>query len=181
MLKPCWHHPERRKICNICRAEKPLNEFYSYGYTTNQGKRSTRYESRCIACSSARRKEQRAKDPIPTRLANKRWQVANRDYVLAKGKERRQNPEHKRMKAYYQRLRKARMRSGANDDEAIKAIYSEAMRIEALIQNCPVFDIPELGKKMHVDHRIPLARGGKHEASNLQIMAAGLNLRKGMS
>lgn len=44
---------------------------------------------------------------------------------------------------------------------------------------CPVFDLPELGKKMHVDHIRPLARGGKHEASNLQILPIGINMRKG--
>ena len=80
----------------------------------------------------------------------------------------------------HQRLRKARMRSGEDDDEAIRAIYAEAMRIEKIIAPCPVFDIPELGKKMHVDHRMPLARGGRHVVSNLQILPAGINMRKGV-
>ena len=31
----------------------------------------------------------------------------------------------------------------------------------------------------HVDHIIPLSKGGRHVASNLQILPAGLNLRKG--
>lgn len=85
------------------------------------------------------------------------------------------------MKAKAQRLRKARMRSGQPDDPAIRAIYAEATRIEALIQPCPVFDLPELGKKIHVDHVIPLSKGGKHAASNLQLLPIGLNMRKGVS
>lgn len=53
------------------------------------------------------------------------------------------------------------------------------MRIERVVQCCPVFDIPELGKKMHVDHIMPLSKGGKHVANNLQILPNGINMRKG--
>lgn len=73
------------------------------------------------------------------------------------------------------------MRSGQGDTPEIRAIYAQAMREELLIQRCPVFDLPELGKKLHVDHRIPLARGGRHEAGNLQILPIGINMRKGVS
>jgi len=41
--------------------------------------------------------------------------------------------------------------------------------------------LPELGHKMHVDHVIPLARGGLHHEDNLQILPAGINMRKGVS
>lgn len=70
------------------------------------------------------------------------------------------------------------MRSQSSDTPAIRAVYAEAMRIEKIIAPCPVFALPELGYKMHVDHIVPLARGGKHAASNLQILPAGINLRK---
>jgi 5-methylcytosine-specific restriction endonuclease McrA len=31
----------------------------------------------------------------------------------------------------------------------------------------------------HLDHRVPLARGGRHRFNNLQLLAAICNLRKG--
>lgn len=36
-----------------------------------------------------------------------------------------------------------------------------------------------LGPKFHVDHIVPIARGGRHHPSNLQIVTSGYNLRKG--
>lgn len=33
--------------------------------------------------------------------------------------------------------------------------------------------------RYHVDHRVPLARGGKHELSNLQLLYPDCNLKKG--
>lgn len=31
----------------------------------------------------------------------------------------------------------------------------------------------------HLDHRVPIARGGRHEEKNLQLAHAACNLRKG--
>lgn len=72
------------------------------------------------------------------------------------------------------------MRSGQGDNEAIRAIYAEAMRIEKLVADCPVFDLSELGHKMHVDHVHPLSKGGAHHEDNLQILPIGINMRKGV-
>lgn len=91
---------------------------------------------------------------------------------------RQADPGVKRLKALHQRMREARARSGGGDSLEIRAIYAEAQRVELIISECPVFDLRELGKKIHVDHIVPLARGGKHEAANLQLLPAGMNLRK---
>jgi 5-methylcytosine-specific restriction endonuclease McrA len=37
----------------------------------------------------------------------------------------------------------------------------------------------ETGIEYHVDHRIPLKHGGKHHPSNLWVITAEENLRKG--
>ncbi len=50
--RPCWHRPGRTKRCITCGEEKLLGEFYAHGYTTGQGKRGTRYESRCKPCAA---------------------------------------------------------------------------------------------------------------------------------
>jgi len=163
----------------MCNTEKALGEFYAYGYTTGDGKRGTRYESRCRPCAQARRRATIAANPELAAKQVARWRNANRAHVAMYAKRRQALPEVKAQKAKFQRMRKARLRASAGDDEAIRAVYDEAFRIQALVANCPVFDLPELGHEMHVDHVMPLARGGKHEASNLQILPKGINLRKG--
>lgn len=180
-LRACWHRPEREKVCIRCERSKPLAGFYAYDYTTRQGKRSIRYESRCKECARERRKERsRANPSMDAEVARKRRREKPEWY--AEYQKAYQASEHGRaVRAKLQRLRKARMRSRSGDDDAIRAIYAEAMVVERIIANCPVFDIPELGKKMHVDHIFPLSRGGRHDASNLQILPSGLNVRKGAS
>lgn len=176
-----WHHPSRTKSCAICKEVKPLSDFYAYGYTTRQGKRSTRYESRCRPCAQKRRRDAIAQNPELARAQSRAWRAANPHITADLCREYRQTPSGRAMKAKAQRLRKARARSGQGDNAAIRAIYAEAVEIERLVANCPLFDLPELGHKMHVDHRIPLARGGLHHEDNLQILPAGINMRKGVS
>lgn len=173
-----WHRPDRIKRCIRCGERKLLGEFDSFAYTTRQGRRSRRYNSRCKSCRVAYDKERRDAEPEKQRAMCRRWYAANTEQQREYRKRRQQDPAHRVNKAKAQRLRTARMRSGQPNTPEIRAIYAQAMREEALIQCCPVFDIPELGKKLHVDHIIPLARGGRHEAANLQILPAGINCRK---
>jgi 5-methylcytosine-specific restriction endonuclease McrA len=178
---PHWHQPERVKRCILCGQSKPLSSFYAYGYTTRQGKQSTRYDSRCKVCAVERAREQTRAHPGKNSRQSRSWREQNREAHLEGLARYRMTERGRRAKAKGQRVRKARIRSGQGDTPEIRAIYAQAMQEEALILRCPVFDLPELGKKLHVDHRIPLAKGGKHEASNLQILPIGINLRKGTS
>ena len=181
MLGKHWHRDDRTKLCILCGDRKPLSEFYSYGYVTRQGKSSTRYESRCRPCSQQRRRDTIAANPDLNKRQARAWREARPGMTAERAKQYRQTQHGKAVKAKCQRLRNARARSGQGDNAAIRAIYAEAMRIEALVANCPLFDLPELGHKMHVDHIIPLARGGLHHEDNLQILPAGINMRKGVS
>lgn len=176
-----WHKPERLKRCTMCGESKVISDFYSYGYTTKQGKSSTRYESRCRPCERARRRARHHADPARSATYSRAYRASRPGYTAQKAREYRATKHGKAVKARLQRLRKARLRSGEGDNAEIRAIYDEAMRIERLVAECPVFDLPELGHKMHVDHVIPLARGGRHTAENLQVLPIGLNMRKGAS
>ena len=53
------------------------------------------------------------------------------------------------------------------DSAIVSSIYGQAQRVS----KC-------LGVTMHVDHILPLSKGGVHEASNLQIIPKTINLRK---
>lgn len=176
-----WHRADREKRCIACGESKPLSTFYGYAYTTNQGMRSTRYESRCVPCARARRRSQTIEQPGRNSRQGRSWRAQNREAHLDGLARYRSSERGRAAKAKSQRLRKARMRTGQGDTPEVRAIYAQAMHEEALIQRCPVFDLPELGKKLHVDHRVPLAKGGLHEASNLQILPIGINMRKGIS
>jgi len=56
---------------------------------------------------------------------------------------------------------------GKHSDPAIAAIYSQIPVIEDL-----------LGEPCQVDHITPISAGGKHEASNLQIVPTRINIAK---
>lgn len=178
--RECWHRPDRVKRCAMCEETKPLAEFYAYGYTNNQGNRGTRYESRCMPCARARRRGVVSADPARYAAESKAWRERNPGRSAERAREYRQTEHGRAVKAKLQRLRKARMRSGQGDNEAIRAIYAEAIRIEQVTAKCPVFDIPELGHRMHVDHIKPLSKGGEHHQDNLQIIPIGINMRKGV-
>jgi 5-methylcytosine-specific restriction endonuclease McrA len=181
VVKSHWHRPDRVKECISCHERLPLTNFCAYEYTTNQGKRSTRYESRCLDCARARRIQRYNQNLERERKTIRKWREANVERVAAYNSARQANPEVRSLKAYHQRLRKARIRSGQPDDEAVREIYRQAKVIEAAVKDCPVFAIPELGYEMQVDHIRPLSRGGQHVAANLQVLPRGLNMRKGTS
>jgi 5-methylcytosine-specific restriction endonuclease McrA len=94
-----------------------------------------------------------ATHPMRVSLKNRRWKRRNIVMVRAT------------TNAYRRKLRNARPRSA--DKKAIRDIYKQA----ALLR--------EQGHDVHVDHKIPISRGGLHIAANLQILPAILNMRKG--
>lgn len=176
-----WHRPDRQKRCISCGETKGLSEFYAYEYTTSQGKRSTRYESRCRPCAVQRRRAQYQDNPEKCRQSSNAWKAKNKDRIRQHIKEKRKDPEFKRQKAKLQRERKARMKSGGsgNGDPRIAALYDEATQLQAKLRACVVCDDP-LELQIHVDHQIPLSKGGRHVFENLQILSGRENIDKGV-
>jgi hypothetical protein len=75
---------------------------------------------------------------------------------------------------YYARAHARRMlakeswdKLSKEEKKIVNVIYETSIRIS----NC-------IGIKFHVDHVIPLSKGGKHIPSNLQILPAIINLKK---
>lgn len=150
--------------CITCEQEKSTDEFYQYQYVHGY-----RYDSRCKDCARARRRERYKKVGKLERRQHREWYAANTEAQKAYRKERQKDPEHRRNKAKAQRVRKARIRAGTQVHcGSITKLYQEAMELETLT-----------GIKFHVDHIVPLCKGGTHEIGNLQILTAKDNLRKG--
>tara|TARA_Y100000310_G_scaffold284954_1_gene308074 strand:+ start:1012 stop:1563 length:552 start_codon:yes stop_codon:yes gene_type:complete len=165
-----WHRPERVKRCIMCGVTKPLGDFYAYAYTTRQGKLSTRYESRCAPCARARRRAEYPKRRDTQIKQQAKWRQANKTYIAEYDRAYRKSERGRQMKAKAQRTREARKRAKLSgpEKEEITAIYQQAIDLENLF-----------GVRLHVDHHIPLAKGGKHKAVNLRILLARENQKKG--
>lgn len=146
-----------KRLCCNCKEQLPNDQFYQYKY-----KHGIRFDSRCKPCKSVLRKERYAKNRDKELRQMRKW-GANHDRS-----HRQQDPRHRANKAKAERLRKARKRSGGANTYEIKALYAEAMRLQELT-----------GIQFHVDHIIPLCKGGKHIMENLQILTAHENLKKG--
>ena len=98
----------------------------------------------------------------------KRWRVENRE-LYEEGRRRwaSANPDKILASQNRRRARKIAALDPNRDDAKIAAIYALAAKLTAL-----------LGVTYHVDHLMPLAKGGKHHEDNLVVMRSDLNQAK---
>ena len=113
-----------------------------------------------------------AKYPEKDRERHRRWYKDNRAKRLAADREwREQNPEKAAAKAARHRARK--LGAIVGDPKAIEAREIE-IRKSRWCEACKA-KVDDL----HVDHIIPLSKGGAHSVENLQGLCARHNLEKG--
>ena len=130
-------------------------------------------------CVSAESKVRRPSGSTATQ--SRAWRLTNRGAARTYAAAYRSSERGKRQRAKAQAARGARTKAGlvGPEDPRILALYQEAKDIEAKLAAIVICDDP-LEMEMHVDHIIPLARGGKHAFENLQILSARANLEKGV-
>lgn len=153
------------RICNFCKTEKPLEEL-----TKNKSSRYGR-KKECKKCASER--VLLSTDPAKKSEYDKMRRVVSSEKLKDYEKARRALPHRKALAAEASRRRKVRVRNAIPldfDRDGVMAMYNLAQKIANLT-----------GVKMHVDHIIPLSKGGEHNVGNLQILAAPLNIAKGAS
>lgn len=85
----------------------------------------------------------------------------------------------RKLEEYYENPLKDRIKCAKRNAMKLNQTPSDAdhTRIENLYLWAEVFGLLD-GKKYHVDHIIPLSKGGLHHEDNLQILEATQNLRK---
>ena len=128
-------------------------------FEENQKIRSEKYRSkhreRILFCNRQRMKKWRNENPDLAKEAQKKWVKNNPHKVIAS------NSKH-RAKRKNQKVILTR-----EEELTIKEIYKARKRISDCI-----------GVQFHVDHIYPIAKGGLHKLSNLQLLPAKINIRK---
>lgn len=141
------------KICRLCEVEKPLSEFYKHP----TGKFGVK--SKCKSCYNAAQKEYYSENKEARTAYQRKWNKAH--------------PEHFRNKKAQRRSRERVSRLSKEDRRHIQGLYRLA-KLYGWIT----------GEPWHVDHIVPLNGSnvcGLHLPSNLQVVPAKYNLKKGAS
>ena len=162
------------KLCTCCKVEKPLFDF-------SPDKRiSSGVQSRCKPCYAQIIKERRQANPDAHRESVRKSTKKNYAAKLSRNnKYRQENPEKVKQWKRKDRIEnKPRILADNAKRRALQQGETSA-KIEQLYALRDFYKAMSLGDNFHVDHIVPLIRGGKHTFENLQVIPAIDNLRKG--
>ncbi len=161
-----------KKICTECGVEKELSEFYK------DSRASTKTTPKCKHCID---KYQKAKAST-TEYKQYRQTYMDQymkiyqptEHTLALKKERKKASIKSGLNAEYSRRRRALLRK--QDDGTITMEYLSKL---LTIQNnkCYYCSI-ELDDSKHLDHYVPIAKGGLHSISNVVWSCPSCNFKK---
>lgn len=101
----------------------------------------------------------------------KKWRTENPELAKAIQNKWTQNNKH-RFIAYNSKQRARRKSQTSILDTEERLIINEIYNARKRISDCT-------GIKFHVDHIYPLSKGGFHKLSNLQLLPAIINIKKG--
>lgn len=151
------------KTCSKCGKEKPVEEFYS--------KRGW-----CCTCEVKRIMAWRKRNPEKTAAQKKKYSESHRDKMCATVK--RWSRRNLVKRAATQANREARKRASVigNDEKAIRGIYLLARTARRLA--CYICSRITRRGERHVEHVVPLSKGGCHTSGNLAIACVDCNLSK---
>lgn len=166
---------------------------FNTGQPCRHGHMSDRYtrSGNCIACLDACSKRWVTENPDKVKTRNSRWAKANGEKTVERiAKWRKANPE--RVKAHTERWRQSnietcrerdrirsgnrRAKMGGNNGTHTAADLTEIFAAQG--GRCAYCRADLKRKKKHVDHIVPLAKGGSNGRSNLQYLCQPCNNSK---
>lgn len=120
-----------------------------------------------------RSREYAARNTQSRSAYSKRWMTVPKNREKRNARQRARAKLNPETVAYKRSMRRARERGATPplsrpQRQVIAALYAASRRVS----KC-------LGVQFHVDHIVPLSKGGAHTPENLQILPASVNLRKG--
>jgi len=156
---PAWKHVNQRYCSPKC-----IREAWR---AAHPGCVAQWYRNRCEADPNGVKeyfKRYRVDHPEVARAANARWARAH--------------PDKRREQIARRRAQKLTgvVEMTAREKAAIAAVYARAASRNAV--RCYLCGEVVLINDRHVDHIVPLSKGGRHVASNLAVACAACNLRK---
>jgi 5-methylcytosine-specific restriction endonuclease McrA len=174
------------KVCKVCKLSKVISAFPN-GYKTKTG-----YGPYCKICNNEKRRKWREDNRERDNAKTLAYQSLRKEEAMKwKNKYKRENIEKVRHLSKLYRIRfpekhtqaEAKRRAlkksclVAEEKEQILRLYSLAQSESVVV--CFYCESEIEQNKRHVDHKIPLSRGGSHSVENLVISCASCNLRKG--
>lgn len=161
----CQRNSNAQRFCKPCRAERDkLSSQRSYSANAWRYKEAQKlYRERRKDSIAAYARRRHAEDAERRNAYTREWRKQNPEYERER---RAKKPELIRGKL---QRRRARLRNAFQDGTA-------EMAIKRLL-GTPCEYCGQPGE--HIDHKIPLARGGTHTAGNLVSACAQCNWRKG--
>ena len=203
------------KICNFCKIEKDISEFYKA--------QNGRYRTDCKCCVSLKKKEKwksrSSEDILKDKERQKEWTKNNPDKIKANAKKSREKEKtKKRLSDYYlnnkKNIQEYKKEHYLNNIDRYKLLfkrYRETTHYKLLQRvhkhkkrsnKDSNFTLNELEKKMteqnnkcfycgieldlsiprftHIDHKIPLSKGGNNTIDNIVWCCSNCNLKKGI-
>ena len=178
------------KKCTICKAVKPVTEFYK------DSQHRDGYYTKCKTCHAKIVRVWQEKNIEKFRELNKKWKGAHKKERAEQAKKRAilsREKEHERGKRYrdahpetsqnwrknnkdkirnYAAARKARL-AGNGGDLTVEEWYAILDSYGHKCLCCGRSDV-----KLTIDHVIPISLGGKHSADNVQPLCGPCNSRK---
>jgi 5-methylcytosine-specific restriction endonuclease McrA len=150
------------KCCTKCGETKTLDEFYSQK-TGKDGRRS-----QCRVCVKAYRKDNAEKRAV----YDKQYRKDNTEKTAAYNKQYRQTTKGKAARKNAHHKRRTKKREG-------DVTTAQLLELQQTAKSCYW-----CGKKLtaktqvHIDHYIPLSKGGGHTLSNLVVACKKCNITK---